>query len=802
MVSTDPIAPDELLVAALAAHDAGLSVVRVRADGTKAPAGQWKQYQSSRAERAVVEEWFTPPALAGLGVICGAVSGDLEMIELEGRLMADDGSRRFATACRRAGLELLLRRLVNGFAVSSPSGGLHLYYRVDGPAVGNTKLARNAAHETLIETRGEGGFVVLPPSSGTVHPSGKPWRVRAPHNSFAAMPTITVAERDALHAVARSFDEAPAPIVPSPVEVTQRAPHRRYAGGAVGGSWMDAVEAHLSATWTMLGLLEHYGWTRAYVDRHGRMLVTRPGKDDGVSGSVNPNDRLAVFSTSTPFVAYTGVGPAPTYGLLDVVAAYEHAGDRQEAGRRIATETGILAHWQAERSPVLAVRTPAGIDPETGEVEQPRGGLDDDFWGSRPVLDHIRTAARSRLVAPAALLGAVLARVAAFTPPSTCLPPLVGGEAPLSLFVGLHGRSGAGKSSPISASADLLPDVPPGCVGPLALGSGEGLVEAFMDLVEETDGAGKKRKVKRQVHHGALFSLDEGQVLAEISNRRGSTVLPVLRTAWSGGDPGQANASIETRRSLRPGSYVVGLVSLWQDKAAATLMADADGGTPQRFVWLPTGDAGATTCPPDWPGRLRWAPPAMIAIGGKVGRDPLDVALAIRTEIIEARVAGLRGEDLADPLDAHRRLCKLKLAGLLAVLEERHAIDVEDWELAERIMATSDNVRAWILHEARRRQAEAAIAEAERTVTKDVIIERSATERALASAAKAAYRAAAKAGGHPVTKRVIHAAITSRDRQHVTAADAIAEAERLRWITPTEDGSLNPGWLPGEARPA
>lgn len=772
--------------AALAAHDAGLCVIRARVDGTKAPLGNWAEYQQQRPSRAEVEGWFAN-GHAGLGVVCGSVSGDLEMFELEGRFIVRFGSQAFVDRMRDAGHELLMKRLLAGLVVISPSDGRHVYYRVDGPADGNTKLARDAENLTLIETRGEGGFVVLPPSHGTVHPSGRAWRPRR-GSSFASIPLITIEERDALFAVARSFDESPAPTPATPVATAQRVAVSRY-GGQIGESWMDAVEDHLRSSWSMVALLEHYGWTYCYTDRHGRDLMRRPGKDEGVSASINSSGRMHPFSTSIPF--RVGGKPAPTYDHLDIVAAYEHSGDRTRAGREIADHAGIFDRSKAQQPP-------AGIDPETGEVVASSGGLDEAFWTSRPALEHIRTAARARLVAPAAVLGAVLARVAAFTPPSTCLPPIIGSTSPLSLFVAFRGRSGAGKSTPAAAATDLLPDVPPGCVGPLALGSGEGLVEAFMELVEETDGAGKKRKVKRQVHHGALFSLDEGQLLSEISSRRGSTVLPVLRTAWSGGDPGQANASIETRRSLAPGSYAVGLISLWQDKAAALLLADADGGTPQRFVWLPTDDPHASADRPSWPGKLDWAPPAKIAMNGKISASPLGIATEIEDEIVAARVADLRGENEGDPLDAHRRLNKLKVAGVLAVLDERRAIEVDDWVLAETIMKVSDDVRGWVVAEARRREADKSSAEIDRAVARDAIVERSAMQRSLQSASKAAHRAAVRVAPARATKRQIRSAIASRDRERISVEDAIANAMRLQWI----DGDEDRGWVVGTGRPA
>lgn len=217
----------------------------------------------------------------------------------------------------------------------------------------------------------------------------------------------------------------------------------------------------------MRTLLEQHGWDYCYTDAHGRQLLRRPGKTQGVSGSINQSGRLHSFSSSTPFEI--GDKLVRTYDELDVLAAYEYGGDRHAAARAVAEQTGILAAWQNQRDRY-------NVNPDTGEIvdRATPNGLDDAFWQSRPYLTHIQTAARARLVAPAALLGAVLARVAAFTPPSTCLPPLVGGNAPLSLLIALLGGSGAGKSATNNTARDLLPVVPAGCVGPLALGSGGG----------------------------------------------------------------------------------------------------------------------------------------------------------------------------------------------------------------------------------------------------------------------------------------------------------------------------------------
>jgi len=73
-----------LLDAALAMHAAGLCVLPAAEDGSKRPAVDWKEYQHHRPTPEQLTAWFGDGLRTGLGVVCGAVSGGLEMTELEG----------------------------------------------------------------------------------------------------------------------------------------------------------------------------------------------------------------------------------------------------------------------------------------------------------------------------------------------------------------------------------------------------------------------------------------------------------------------------------------------------------------------------------------------------------------------------------------------------------------------------------------------------------------------------------------------------------------------------------------------
>ena len=182
---------------------------------------------------------------------------------------------------------------------------------------------------------------------------------------------------------------------------------------------------------------------------------------------------------------------------------------------------------------------------------------------------------------PEALLGEVLARVVMLGTPSIAVPPIVVARSPLNLIVVPVGASGAGKSGGNVVSRELLPteriDVRDGFL----LGSGEGIADAFLGDPEQIDDNGRKRTIRRQLYTAMLVVVDEGQTMIELGSPEGSTLIPRLRTVWSGGTLGQENASSERWRRVETGAYSFAAVVAMQPKYAVQLLNDAAGGTPE-----------------------------------------------------------------------------------------------------------------------------------------------------------------------------------------------------------------------------
>jgi Bifunctional DNA primase/polymerase, N-terminal len=315
--------------------------------------------------------------------------------------------------------------------------------------------------------------------------------------------------------------------------------------------------------------------------------------------------------------------------------------------------------------------------------------LPDKFWEARPTtLGRIRQAAHSRQRSADAVFHTVLTRVSALAPHTLRIPPMVGSAKPLSYFVAIVAASGGGKSSANDIATELLPafgdvldQIPPG--------SGEGLAELLFDMVEETDSCGKTIKVKKQVRHAAIVYIDEGQILGEIGGRKGATLLPSLRTIYTGGPLGQANANKERFRVVPGGSYVFGVSVGFQMTTAAVLLEDVAAGTPQRFGWASAEDPTIERC--DWPGPLEWEP-----INRRTAGQTLTFTTEIEDEVRATDLAKNRREITPDPLDSHADLYRLKVSALLAILDGRRDVNLDDWGLAGIVRKTSDDVRTMV----------------------------------------------------------------------------------------------------------
>ena len=171
--------------------NSGLSVFPIRKDGSKAPALEhWTPYRERRADEAELVSWFSNDR-CGPGIVCGKVSGALLVFDFEYKDIYDLWREQVV----KQGYDQMIQACP---IVETGSGGIHLYVRLDEPAPPGTKLASRPAADgkenLLIETRGEGHYVVAAGAPAECHPQKKPYTLLS-----GSLSSITVISMVDLH---------------------------------------------------------------------------------------------------------------------------------------------------------------------------------------------------------------------------------------------------------------------------------------------------------------------------------------------------------------------------------------------------------------------------------------------------------------------------------------------------------------------------------------------------------------------------------------------------------------------------
>ena len=125
----------------------GFSLVPLKRDD-KAPAVEWKKLMTQRMSKAEIEDWKRKTA--NFGAICGAISGDLLVVDI-------DREELFS--------ELNIGEVASETFTVRTKKGYHIYLRIAG--VESKSLVWNGEEE--IRFQGEGMYVVI---AGSKHPSG------------------------------------------------------------------------------------------------------------------------------------------------------------------------------------------------------------------------------------------------------------------------------------------------------------------------------------------------------------------------------------------------------------------------------------------------------------------------------------------------------------------------------------------------------------------------------------------------------------------------------------------------------
>lgn len=290
---------------------AGLSVLPINPSTKRPKLSTWTRLQTERLSEEDAERAFYDNPW--IGVIGGAISGNLEIIDFDNHgTMMQEWFAEFMTFIDTFGLPY----------ERTPRGGYHVFYRCEEPIEGNKKLASvfdpvECKPMTIIETRGEGGYVVTAPSKGYLMIEG----------DLTAIPVISKEARDQLISFCCAFNEIEEKEY---IEPDSNGYFNYGAGDRVGDRYNESPQALAECR----AILTHAGWRFSNDGRYAK----RPGKtDNGYSATLGIAHSRAgiplfyVFSSNaTPFEPMHSYNPYAVFTLL------AYGGDFTKATKEMA----------------------------------------------------------------------------------------------------------------------------------------------------------------------------------------------------------------------------------------------------------------------------------------------------------------------------------------------------------------------------------------------------------------------------------------------------------------------------------
>lgn len=276
----------------------------------KTPYRDWKKYQTQQITEKELFQQLDHHQTTSIALICGKISGNVEVIDVDVKYLPGIDAELFS-AIKSIYPNLWSRLRIH----KTPSGGYHIIYRTIGQDVpGNKKLAgrestteekqkyidnnpkrKELQYVHFLETRGEGGIIVLPPSGG--------------YSVFQnnTIPVISWEDRCSLIALAESFTKIPKVEKYKPAKKDFKKHEEYYTENPFEdyNNNGDALDVMIRNGWSVVS------------NRSGKIWMTKPGgKNKDVHGAYFTESKdgtkaanlfycFTTAATFEPEVAYT-----------------------------------------------------------------------------------------------------------------------------------------------------------------------------------------------------------------------------------------------------------------------------------------------------------------------------------------------------------------------------------------------------------------------------------------------------------------------------------------------------------------
>lgn len=327
----------------------GRSVIPLGVDHKRPTIQSWAEYSTRRMTETEVRQFFRDNSQVGL--VCGEISGTLEVIDFDTLgLGSAPHYKQWIELLREYGYDKLIDLLA---VAQTPSGGYHVYLECPAGVQGNTKIAETEVHvhgepDCLIESRGEGGYVVA------VGCPGYKWI----QHGMSSIPVITKEDRAMLWDCARSLNKRiEAPKIPYEPKEKQRYDVNGKRPGDVYNENVYPEE-----------ILNKIGWELGRI-RGDRMEVVRPGKKDGgISGTVTQSVPRVFYPFSSNAYPFE---PFHSYTAFHMFTILEYGGDFSSAARAAAEKFNLPKASPPKPEAVIPVSGNPGFNPQPLDTFDP-----------------------------------------------------------------------------------------------------------------------------------------------------------------------------------------------------------------------------------------------------------------------------------------------------------------------------------------------------------------------------------------------------------------------------------------------
>lgn len=281
----------------------------------------------------------------GLGIITGKISGNVFVLDVD--IKYDISGTLLERLENEIGPELWDRIFQNSYIQKTVNNGLHIFLKCE-EIEGNLKLARRYATDeekainpdekvkVLLETRGEGGFIVVAPTPGYEVITG----------SLHEIGFVSIEDKERLFECCRFFNEVYRDVSPPT--------SKRFLSTLSGNlpPWEDYNERA-----DVPGYLQSQGWT--YFKTAGKNIhFSRPGKKGATSGTYCEELNLfRCFSTSTPLEGDKSYSPSALFTFLECGGNFEESARRLRAmgyGSKVELPKGTPPKSESKASTPLS----------------------------------------------------------------------------------------------------------------------------------------------------------------------------------------------------------------------------------------------------------------------------------------------------------------------------------------------------------------------------------------------------------------------------------------------------------------